>query len=410
MISTPLKRLFGPIVLIAALALIAAPADAQLCFGPDNLTGPCCVNTSIALPPLPNFSFQVANTCWTACGPATISHRLDVSAPTPLGCGTFASSVGVFDTAGGLILSGGLSLDYSRTWEEVNFDGQSLQVWRFLVKTDVRAGPAFDPSLCQSAKCLVPAGSTAFYYGHVDYALNCVTNTFESSITLFHGCDIFIHNPVASSNPGPWHGATSYAIVGPDTSANPFVPSLIPPFAAPAVGGATRRIGPGASCFTEEVMNLGSLGLIGQACACPFNLAGPFQYSALQFGFNGTCNPPANITAIGTPLPMPWISMIAIGLGTWTGTGAGTPFPGPEQVWANESFEFYSGNCFPPPSIDVDYGVMTRGGFNVLPNVNRPWLTARMLDIASNYSATSGITPPFVGTVSPTKHIIQMSF
>lgn len=157
-------------------------------------------------------------------------------------------------------------------------------------------------------------------------------------------------------------------------------------------------------------MNLGSLGFVGQACACPLDLSGPLQYTALQFGFNGTCNPPASSTAIGTPPPMPWIAMIAVGLGTWTGTGAGTPFPGPEIVWANESFQFYSGNCSPPPSIDVDYGVMTEGGFSVLPNIDRPGLTDRMLDIASNYSATSGISPPFVGTAERTQHIIQMSF
>ncbi|MEQ8763804.1 MAG: hypothetical protein RL885_07750 [Planctomycetota bacterium] len=398
------------LALCAALCLLAAPAHAQLCAGSDNLVGPCCTNTSITLPTFPNFSFPASSTCWSACGPASINQTIQVSAPTPLGCGSYGSAVSILDTAGNLVLSGALTLDYSRTWEETNFDGQSLQVWRFVAKADFRPGPGFDATLCQSPSCLTTIGNTAFYYGHVDYALNCVTNVFESSISLFHGCDLFIHHPIASSFPGPYHPTTSFAIVGPNTPANPFVPSLFPPFAAPAVGGATRRLGPGTSCFFEEPMNLGSLGLVGQACACPLNLGGPFQYTALQFGFNGTCNPPASSTAIGTPPPFPWIAMIAIGLGTWTGTGPGTPFPGPELVWANESFQFYSGNCSPPPSIDVDYGVMTEAGFPVSPNIERPWLTGRMLDIGSNYSRTTGIAPPFVGAVNRTLHMIQMCF
>jgi hypothetical protein len=97
-------------------------------------------------------------------------------------------------------------------------------------------------------------------------------------------------------------------------------------------------------------------------------------------------------------------------MGFWAGGAAPTPYPGPEVLWVNEGFFRHFDGCSGQTSIDVDYGVMTDRGFQVIPDNFRPWQTPRMLDLASNYSKTQGINPPFVGKVLPTKHLIYVNF
>ena len=44
-----------------------------------------------------------------------------------------------------------------------------------------------------------------------------------------HGSDNFVHHPLLSSQPGVFNPTETYAIVGPDTAANPFTPSISTP-------------------------------------------------------------------------------------------------------------------------------------------------------------------------------------
>ena len=102
------------------------------------------------------------------------------SPPAPTSCGEFIAQLTVDDTSGIPLLSGTLILDYTRTWTEVDPSGASRRVWRFAVKADLSPTPGLPASACVVPDCIPPLGPhpTAFYYGYVDYALNCQTGQF----------------------------------------------------------------------------------------------------------------------------------------------------------------------------------------------------------------------------------------
>jgi len=382
------------------------PAAAQLCLGTDNLTGPCCTSTTVNIPdPLPATSLQGVGVCWTACVPSTDPVSIDISPPTQTWCGAYQAQITITDASGLPILTGTLVLDYTRTWTEFNDDGDELQVWRMVTKTDLMLSGS--SSACPVPACLstVP---TAFFYGHLDFAYNCNNSTWEEAASLFHSCDLFVHDPTASSIPGPQHPPVSYAIVGPDVSTTPFVPAILPPIAGPITGGAIRRMAvPGATCWTEDPLTAGNLGINLQGCACPMSLT-PAQYATQPFSAVGACG--GNFSALLTPPPHWWKRMITASLGTWTGSGAGTPYPGDENLWANEGFFFFTDGCTGLTRVESHYGVTTDQGFTVIPDSQRPWLTMKMIDLASNFDSSNGFSPPFVGNVMTTSHTIHANF
>jgi hypothetical protein len=311
----------------------------------------------------------------------------------------------ITDGSGVVIMSGLALLNYTRTWTEFNNDGDELQIWRMMAKTDLTRAVTTTP--CPVPLCLatVPA---AFFYGHIDYAFNCIDGTWEVATSLFHSCDRFIHHPTASSIPGPHHPGIAYAIVGPDVPDNPFVPSILTPFTGSITGGAIREVTvPPISCWTEDPLVTGGLGINLQGCACPLSLS-PAQYATQPFSANGSCG--GSLSSILTPTPYPWKHMITTSLGTWTGVGSGTPYPGNENLWANEGFFFVTDGCTGIWRIECLYGVMTDQGFPVTPDTARPWLTMRMIDLASNWDSSGGITPPFVGETMRMSHTIHANF
>ncbi len=404
--SSFVLRLF---VLSSFLVLgLTSPATAQLCFGPDNLNGPCCSFTVENLPtplPTPN-NLRGIGICWTACSPTTTNAELVYGPITNLWCGTYTGSLTVEDGAGTVLMAGTQQLEYTRTWEETNFNAETLQVWRFLVKVDLQA--AIPTPVCPVPG---PIAHSSFYYGYLDIVFNCFTGATEFATCLFHACDKFIHHPIASSIPGPLHPQVAYGLVAPVSAANPFTPIPLPPVFGPATGGGTRRgTVPGTTCATEEVIPAGgaNLSLIAQACACPLNFSLPLQYAAQPLSLGGACG--TTSSSIWTPNPFPWVHMITTSLGTWTGSGVGTPYPGPEAAWVNEGFFFTFDGCTGIPYVEVYYGAMTDQGFPVTPDPQRPWQTTRFLDLASNYAKSTGINPPWVGTVRGTARLIYMNF
>lgn len=386
--------------------ILAGPAAAVLCQGPDGLTGACCTSTTLSIPsPLPGTTMQSVAICWNACVPSTDPIIVTLSSPAPGFCGAYQAQLTVDDISGSGLMSGLVFLDYTRTWTEFNNDGDELQVWRMAAKTDLMLSGTTVP--CPVPICLA-AAPTAFFYGHIDYAFNCVTSGWEISASLFHSCDRFIHDPIASSIPAPHHPPTAYAIVGPDVSSNPFVPTILSPFTGPITGGAIRRVAiPGTPCLTEDPLVSGGLGLNLQGCACPLSLS-PAQYSTQPFSAVGSCG--GTFSAINTPPPHFWKRMITTSLGTWTGAGPGTPYPGNENLWANEGFFFVTDVCTGITRVESHYGVMTDQGFPVSPDIQRPWLTMRMIDLASNFDSSYGFFPPFVGNVMTTSHTIHANF
>ncbi len=407
-----------PRLLFASLALFigANTASAQLCSGPDGLTGPCCSIATLNMPILPPINLPSVTTCWAQCNPfPSTAVTASWSPPAFLQCGVFGSQLTILDSTSTPVLSGFMRLDYSRTWSETNFDGDSLQVWRFLAKVEISAVTGAPPG-CPVPQCL-SIYPDAFFFGHLDYALNCSTGNFEPAFSLFHSCDVLVHNALLSSDPGPAHPSVSFAIVGPDVPANPFVPGISPPFSGAATGGAIRNVGPvgSATCLAEEPIAAGGANLItlGSGCICPLS-AFPPQYTAQIYTGTGTCpgggSPGSDFDSILTPPPLLWVHSITASLGRWNGTGPGTPYPGPEGLWTKEGFFFHGDTCALDLRVEFHCGVMNAGGFPVVPDSLRPWQTQNSVDMASNYSQLAPFPGPWVGFQIPTRHVTHSNY
>ena len=404
---------------LMALGGLTAEANAQ-CFGPDNLSGPCWQPTAVNLPAFPDVHMPGKGICWDNCNPSSeVCTDLDITMPIPVSCDQFTAELTVSDCLTGAVeLRGKLILDYTRTWNEFDpvIAGGQYQVWRFVAKVDLETPPGI-ASGCPIPTCLGPTPS-AFFYGYMDYALNCSTGQFESALVLFHGCDAFQHDPVLSDRPGAFHPGTSYAIVGPDTSANPFVVAALP-----ATGGAITaeaiRLAAKPSlggCVNEERIQQGVIQPIGQGCTCTFALA-PAQVTARHMAGTGTCVSPVSGPSSFLSLTiggLPWIETITTSIGTWT---TGASYPGPEQVWVDEGIFLFTDGCAAAagaPSLfgDLMYGASTSQGYFVLGGDDGGGaLTDRFTDLASNLAHTVG-TPlsfPILGSVRPTDHLIYVN-
>jgi len=186
--------------LLAILTLVSVnPASAVLCLGSDDLTGPCCSIAALNIPTfLPGTSLPSVGICWNSCAPSTDPVIVDFSPPSPIACGQYQIQMTITDLTGTVLMTGLGTLVYTRTWTEFNNDGDELQIWRMMIKTDFNPSVSTPP--CPVPLCLITVPA-AFFYGHVDYAFNCIDGTWEVATSLFHSCDLLIHHPTASSVP-----------------------------------------------------------------------------------------------------------------------------------------------------------------------------------------------------------------
>lgn len=412
-----MNRLLSGLLALAAVA--AGPANAQ-CFGPDNLTGPCCQPVAANLPQFPGFDLPGLGICWSNCLPAQQPCiRVSFSAPAPTACGQYTSSVTIFDCNGVPLMFGSAVLDYTRTWDESPVPGVvPNQVWRFATKVDLGLGPVFNPS-CVVPTCL-PTHPTAFFYGYVDYSLDCINGTFDSAVVLFHGCDELIHRPGLSDRPGVFHPTRSYGLVAPHTSANPFVPGALIPPGGPLIAEAMRTvlppIGGAALCQTEELISQGQMFPIISGCLCPLSFNST-QQSAVRLDGIGSCPDPAGLVSSFNTLNfwpiVPWFEMIVTSIGSWT---TGASYPGPESAWVNEGLFRYHDSCqsvagVTGDTLDVFYGATTAKGFPVVPTSPVFPPSENFTDLASNLAHPVG-TPvplPIIGSVRKTDHLIYVN-
>lgn len=403
-----------------ALAVVAlsTQASSQCLTGPDNLSGPCCTPATPNLPTFPSATLPATGICWQACVPQQVCARVVLGAPQMTVCGQYQASVQVFDCNGLATIGGVMTLDYTRTWEEASANPQvKLQVYRFVAKVDLTLTAAGGAG-CPVPACL-PALPTAFFYGYVDYALDCTgVGTEQVSLVLFHNCDAFIHHPL-STTPGAFHPGMSYAVVAPSTAANPFVAGTLIPPGGSLVAEATRQVPgtPGAPCVTEDPISGGHLQVLGSGCVCsPVPVAQP-QVTARRLFGKGTCLSPTGIpTSFQTvkAFPsLPWFHMMTMAIGTWT---TGASYPGPEAAWVDEAAIFYKDTCSltgaPAQGYgEVYYGASTSGGYQVVSQPTGPPLTQNFTDLASNTSWTVPGPPPstFMGNVLPTRHLIYVN-
>ncbi len=403
---------------LLALGFANAPAEAQ-CLPFDNLTGPCCAPTQLSLPAFPNFAQQGLALCFKDCidiDDECISMKWTAPMPNFIQCGQYRSDVNVDTCAGVSLLKGQAILDYTRTWIETPVSpviSGPIQVWRFVAEVDMSGSP-----LVGSTDCLVPpslaAYNTAFYYGYVDYALDCSTGSWSQSSVLYHACDWLIHQPGISDKPGVFNPDTSYALVAPNTPANPFVPgfSIVP--AAPLVAEAMREVTPGPAtqppCKFEEPLINGIYQPIGFGCLCP-PAFGPIQMAGLTVRGESACG--SRFESLNLFPTAPWFGAMSISIGSWTTTAT---YPGQERVRVHEGLYQYIDGCPDATGVvditlDIFYGAETVGGYPVAATPVGTPLTQHFVDLASNYSNPifAPIALPAVGSVRPTDHLVYVN-
>lgn len=423
-----MKPLETTLALTLALATTSA---AQLCPAPDGLDGPCCAPANPMLPAFPPITTPASTICYEACVPQPKEcARVELGLPMPTDCTAFDVDYKLLDcNTGAEILSGVVHLDYTRTWREVQSGPaggqQQLQVWRFLAKGDLSGTPE------EGENCPVPPSlntyDSAFYYGYVDYVKNCQTQEFRAASVLFHGCDAFVHDPLLSDKPGNFNPETSYAIVMPDTPANPFQPALMG-----APGGVlneeamrtVRSLSGMPICRTEEDLGFGQLVPLGNACLCPLGFAAP-QVTASAMAGQGTCPDPLGNPSRFQSLNLfgntPWLELVSHSIGHWT---TNLSYPGPEQAWVSEGLFSYHDACATAPgqfsgdSIDLFYGATTKDGFPAFQigddlGGGGQQLPDAFVDLASNFSHKLGLGNPvqfpILGSVRPTDHLIYVN-
>jgi len=413
--KTRLARTVAGPVLALVVSAFSHTALAQ-CVGPDNLdpTGACCLQVNAALPPFPSVSNTGLGMCWNNCAPPA-QNPLTVawSAPTASICGEFQTALIVVPT-GGSIMSGPMKLDYTRTWFEVGTTGTLVQVWRFAAKVDLSVPTSSTSTVCPIPACLPPTGgmTTAFFYGYLDYVMDCGTLTFENSLVLFHAGDFFIHKPGFSSRPGVFHPTTTYAIVAPHNSAQQFVPANLPHPAGSLVAEAVRSTGTAlgsVSCIEEDALAGGVLSFLTQGCASPFGPS-PTQYTLSYLTGNGNC-----VSPLGTPnaftgmifsFPtIPWPFMVSASIGSWSSSAI---YPGNECAWVDEGLFRYSDACTGLDHFEVFYGGSTDNGWPVIPTTPGVSLTQKFIDLAGNWQKVLGgpNNLPLMGNIKPTNHLI----
>lgn len=401
---------------VAAAALYLSPDARSQCVGPDNLdVGTCC---GTATPNFPIWTQGIETglgICWDNCAPAATTD-LVVSwiPPQPNGCASYTSDLSVTLPSGAPLMKGVMSLDYTRTWFEVNSSGQDVQVWRFLVKVDMAAAAVPGP-ICPIPDCLPPLGGepTAFFYGYLDYATVCVSPAivYQHALVLFHGCDFLIHKPGLSSAGGVYHPNRSYAIVAPHSSAQPFVPANLPfsggGLAFEGFRGNTPVAG-GTACEVEDRLSSGAIQPFAQGCLCPLS-SFPAQ-NTLSFA-SGTGNCPNaigqtnNFESLNVAFPiLPWPFMVTTSLGRWTSPAV---YPGQERAFVNEGLFRTFDVCDNVDYFEVKYGSTTEGGWPAFVFPGGPG-AMRLFDMVDNWTApVAGPHPlPLMGSVMPTDHLV----
>lgn len=403
------ESLRSPLVAAAAATAIAiaSPAQAQ-CFGPDGLTSPaCCGPVALNLPDLGPISMPGQGDVWDSCSLADQAFRIiETSPPNPTDiCGQFEADIRIFNSSGDPLMEGRLILDYTRTFDEQTSVSE-LQVWRFAAKAEFElAGGSLTPG-AQVPNSLLSGVPAAFYYGYVDYALDCGTGAMENSLVLYHGCDLFQHMPTFSAFPGVFDPETSYAIVGPDTISNPFFPSLAPLNSGDLVAEGIRSVGP--VCLAEDALAQGTYERIIDACMCPLSLANP-QMTLGRFQATGFCG--NTLRSLDVFPTLPYLHTVTTALGRWS-TDAN--YPGPESAGVLEGIFQHVDACTTSGSeisFDINYGGVTRGGYPAFGASFTP-NNSTFIDMASNFSWVLG-TPlplPLVGEIKTTRHVTAVNF
>jgi hypothetical protein len=357
----------APVFAAALLSTAFVPGAAAQCLGPDNLSnGPCCTQTQVNAPRLPNFQQDSLYICWKDCNVELIQTcRAAWSGPTPPeDCRNYAKRLRLKDGAGVVKWNARIKLRYSRTWIETDPNGNDHQVWRYLANGDMRPTAAAGPVPCPVPPCAAAHGQKVRYTGYVDYALDCAAGGLrEFAWMLSHECDLIDHAP-GFPRAGIFHPDRSYTFVGP--AAGFVVGGVNPIETGTGTLEAVRRISrlPGTTidtCEYEEQIQH-TLQPIQQTCLCGPATA-PALYSIAALTVSGLCG-----TTITTPLPGPLLpGFISKEIGSWS---LPLSYPGLEFLRWNAGGYDYGDPCIGTVRKEVFFGVTT----------NRGWTAAQVPD------------------------------
>lgn len=397
------------------LSFVCGPAAVAQC-GPDNLdVGACCQPTNANLPAFIGQQLPGLGITWNNCIPVQQANLVvDVSTPVQVQCGQYQANVFVRDVGTGImLLAGSMTLDYTRTWDEVLPSGLVARVWRFAAKVDLKVATFGIPPLTPIPNCIAPFGphSSAFFYGYMDWADGCSGTPPRNALVLYHANDFFIHNPALSDRPGAFHPSRGYAIVAPHNTTQFFIPANQMAPQGPLFGEATRdvlNVAP-TTCVVEDRVTSGFINNFGGACLCNFT-TNPTQHNFRQIAGKTACvnaiGQNGNFQSLALSFPtLPWFHMTATSIGFWTNPNQ---YPGVESAWVEEGLFLRQTPC-QGDFVAIYYGGSTDGGFTPLLPI--PVIADGFTDLADNYTAPiSGPYPfPILGSVRPTDHLIYVN-
>jgi len=380
---------------------------AAQCMGPDGLDGgPCCAQATLNLPNFPNFNQKAIEICWKDCNvssvvPYTAHWKNVLIKPGTVGgstlpCGEFTMTLDLL--AGTAVQwTGTFLFQYSRTWEETDPSGGTLQVWRFLINGDLRTvGPIGLP--CPVPVCAPANGNRVHFSGYMDEAGICGTILFQRAWMITHACDSF-HHVAGFPRAGVFHPDRSYSIVGPSLG---FVPGPLQPtegtpgspFEAMrrSVLGAPAPAPPTICTFEERI----NFQLLPQNQFCMCGLPGTQQFLLANLDVLGACG--SSVNTPGGPLLPGFLSM---GIGSWTIAGT---FPGVEAVRWNAGQYNWFDSCTGALQSEVFFGATTIGGYAAKQIVAPPQVPAPLPMTFIDQS--NSLRPPLgVGTVMNVPYI-----
>jgi len=371
---------------LAATSVLAAPSARAQC-GPDNLDGTaCCAPATVALPAFPPMQIDSRWLCFTNCN-LTQNYGdcavLGTPFPTASGGQILCSVYDIrfrLKTCGttSFLWNGSLKAYYSRTWtENVVVGGPILQVWRFIVNGDLLPTTLVPNVPCRRPVCL--NNFTRLYVsGHIDYAFDCASGSWQVAFALSHECDSVHHRP-GTARPAPatgLHPRTTFSIVGPGST---FVPAIQGPHSdGPINQGSIRwnRWQPAPqTCMVRERAN-GAFLASNQFCTCI--ATGAPQYVNTTVNVQGSCG--------SLVMPDPNSPFRQKRIGGWT---SATQFPGQEFVLFDFGGLVFVNGCTATASTEWWEGSETIGGFTAV-DINGLPLDPEFEDIGScNTSITN---------------------
>jgi hypothetical protein len=343
----------GLIVLLVAVAAAVSPA--QACGVDDGFVGPCCGPPSPSFPLFPTITLPGLGASFNDCNLDCQWHTNVTVIPTQVLCDYWVFGLSIVGTGFGdpSVPVGFLAAKYARTWQEFTPVG-NLQVWRWLVNGDlVYAPPAtpIPPSLCQVPfSASFPHFLPVHYMGHVDFAFNCTTSTWEVALALTHLCPYESHAPW-SARPLPLSAiptadARTYHFVAPDNFTFGPGPGPDGPIVADAMRQSTLSFSAPYACISEDPVIQGVVAPAFDGCACEFvSPAGgnPSLYHHQTMTYTSTN---CGLLSLGNSIAVPGVlpaGFRELVIGSWS---VGLPtrlYPGPSTVG------LYNGILFAPP-------------------------------------------------------------